>query len=66
MTAIMPIDEPIPRGKVFGQRAGRRRVPEADHYFRCRICNGFIDARDLAWVDDHQGPLPHPAQDGVQ
>jgi len=36
------------------------------HDFRCKICGGFIDARDLAWIEDHEGPLPHPAQDGIQ
>jgi len=66
MTTIMPIDEPRPRGTVFGERSDRRRVCEAEHYFRCRICGGFIDARDVAWIEDHEGPLPHPAQDGIQ
>ena len=66
MTAIMSIDEPRPRGTLLGERAGRRRVREVDHYFRCRICGGFIDARDLAWIEDHSSPLPHPAQDGIQ
>ena len=32
MTAIMSIDEPRPRGTVFGERADRRRVSEAEHY----------------------------------
>jgi hypothetical protein len=66
MTAIMPFDEPRPRGTIHGERADRRRVREAEHYFRCKLCGGFIDARDLAWVEDHGGPLPHPAQDGIQ
>ena len=66
MTAIMSIDEPRPRGTLLGERAGRRRVREADYYFRCRICGGFIDARDIAWIEDHSSPLPHPAQDGIQ
>jgi hypothetical protein len=26
----------------------------------------WFDARDLAWVEDHDGPLPHPAQDRPQ
>ena len=60
MTAIMPIDEPRPRGTCMGTRADARPVREADHYFRCKICGGFIDARDLAWVEDHEGPLPQP------
>jgi hypothetical protein len=63
MAAIMPIDEPRPRGTVLGERADRRRVREAEHYFRCKICG---DARDVAWIEDHEGPLPHPVQDGIQ
>jgi hypothetical protein len=55
MTAIMSIDEPRPRGTYIGERADRRRVREAEHYFRCKICGGFIDARDVAWVEDHEG-----------
>jgi hypothetical protein len=55
MTAIMPIDEPRPRGTVLGERTDRR-VCEAEHYFRCKICGGYLDARDLVWVEDHEGP----------
>ena len=66
MTAIMPIHEPRPRGTCIGERADRRRVSEAEHYFRCKICGDFVDARDLVRIEDHEGPLPHPAQDGIQ
>jgi hypothetical protein len=66
MAAIMPIDEPRPRGTVLGERADRRRAPEAEHFFRCKTCGGFIDARDVAWIEDHEGPPPRPAQDQVQ
>jgi hypothetical protein len=62
----MPIDEPRPRGTVLGERADRRRVPETEHYFRCMLCGGYLDARDLVWIEDHEGPLPHPAQDQAQ
>ncbi len=58
--------EPRPRGKFIGERADGRRVSEAEHFFRCTACDGWIDLRDLAWVEDHEGPLPHPAQDGIQ
>jgi hypothetical protein len=51
---------------VFGERADRRRVSEVGHFFRCKICGGYLDARDLVWVEDHEGPLPHPAQDQAQ
>jgi uncharacterized protein (DUF2342 family) len=63
MAAIMSLDEPRPRGTLLGVRTDRRRVREAEHFFRCVACNGWIDARDLVWIEDHEGPLPHPAQD---
>jgi len=47
---------------VLGERADRRRVSEAENFFRCNICGGYLDARDYVWVQDHEGPLPHPAQ----
>jgi hypothetical protein len=66
MATIMPFEEPRPRGTVLGQRADGLRVGEAYHFFRCSACNGWIDARDYVWVQDHEGPLPQPAQDRVQ
>jgi hypothetical protein len=47
MTAVMPIDEPRPRGTLLGERADRRRVHEVEYFFRCKACNGWIDARDM-------------------
>ena len=66
MAAIMSLEEPRPRGMVLGERVDRLRVGEAYHFFRCKICGGYIDARDLAWIEDHEGPLPHPPQDQTQ
>ncbi len=66
MAAIMSLGEQRPRGTVLGERADRRRVREAEHFFRCKACGGYFDARDLAWVKDHEGPLPHPACDQAQ
>ena len=65
-TVIMRIAEPRPRGTVLGERADRRRVPEAEYFFRCEACGGWIDARDLVLITDREGPLPYPAQDGIQ
>jgi hypothetical protein len=39
---------------------------EAEHFIRCPACDGWIDCRDLGHVFEHEGPLPHPAQDRVQ
>jgi hypothetical protein len=61
MPAIMSLEEPRPpKG---GERADRLRVREAEHYLRCKACNGWIDGRDFVWIEDHEGELPHPAQD---
>jgi hypothetical protein len=47
---------------VLGERTNGRRVGEAEHYFRCKACNGWIDGRDFVWIEDDEGELPHPAQ----
>jgi hypothetical protein len=66
MTAIMPIFEPRPRGNSMGQRVGGPPLDEGENFFKCDKCGGWFDARDLAWVEDHEGALPHPAQDQAQ
>ena len=66
MTAIMPMDEPQPRGTVMGKQVSGPRLKEAEHFRRCPLCGGYVDMRDRVWLDDHQGPLPHPACDGAQ
>jgi hypothetical protein len=58
----MPIEGPTPRGTVIGERVGGP-VHEALHYFKCPLWGGNIDARDLTWVEDHEGGPPHPASD---
>lgn len=52
----------IRRGEVIGARQG---VPasESEHYMKCNVCGGHFDMRDLGNVFEHEGPLPHPAQD---
>jgi hypothetical protein len=38
MTAIMTMDEPRPRGTVFGERVGGPPHDEADNFFKCDKC----------------------------
>jgi hypothetical protein len=57
-------NQSFPRGKYMG--APRRPITEAERFKCCSICGGYIDILDLVWVSDHEGPLPHPVQDGVQ
>jgi hypothetical protein len=56
----------IPRGTYIGKRIGDPPADEAEHFIRCPACGGWIDVRDLAQVLEHEGPLPHPAQDQPQ
>jgi hypothetical protein len=39
---------------------------ETEHFVRCPACGGWIDCRDLGQVFEHEGSLPHPAQDQPQ
>jgi hypothetical protein len=55
MTTIASFDEPRPRGTCMGERVGGAPLDEAENDFRCDKCGGWFDARDLAWVDDHEG-----------
>jgi hypothetical protein len=66
MTTIMPTDEPRSRGTVIGKQVTGQPLTESENYFRCDKCGGWFDAGDFVWVEDHEGPLPHPAQDRTQ
>jgi hypothetical protein len=57
---------PIPRGKHIGHRVGGEPKSEAEHFIKCAACGGWIDRRDLGQVLEHEGPLPHPAEDQEQ
>ena len=59
----MPMIE-VPRGKYFGNPIMKRE--RVRNFIRCLACGGWIDCRDLGQVFEHEGPLPHPAQDQPQ
>ena len=50
----------------IGKRVGVQPIDEAEHFFKCEACGGWIDMRDLGAVLDHEEPLPHPACDQAQ
>src|SRR5262245_14300815 len=54
------------RGEIIGERVDKPDATEAEHFLKCPACGGYVDIRDLAQVFEHEGPLPHPGQDGVQ
>ena len=56
----------VPRGKYRGRRVGKEPADESEHFMRCPRCGGLIDKRDLGQVFEHQGPLPHSAEDQPQ
>jgi hypothetical protein len=55
---------PIP--PVIGKRVGVQPIDEAEHFFRCEACRGWIDMRDLGVVLDYEGSLPHPRCDQLR
>jgi hypothetical protein len=60
-----PIIE-FPRGKYIDRPMGGPPEDEAERPYRCPACGGWVDCRDLGQVFDHEGPLPHPAEDWRQ
>jgi hypothetical protein len=57
---------PVARGKYLGRPLGGQPMEESEHFVTCPACGGWIDCRDLGQVFEHEGPLPHPAQDQPQ
>ncbi len=55
---IASLDEPRPRGVVIGRQSTGPRLNEAQQFRKCPLCGGCFE--------EHQGPLPHPVQDGPQ
>ena len=66
MTKIAPMTPPIRRGQIIGKQTGGPPLSEAGHFFKCEMCGGFFDMRDLGAVLEHEEPLPHPAGDQAQ
>jgi Zn-finger nucleic acid-binding protein len=54
----------FPRGKHIGHRVCDLATEE--HFYRCPACGGWVDCSELGQVFDHEGPLPHPADDWRQ
>jgi hypothetical protein len=66
MPAIMSLEERRPRGTVLGERADRRRVGEACHFFDATRATAGSTRGISYGLGITSGPLPHPAQDQVQ
>jgi hypothetical protein len=69
LIAVVTVQK-FPRGKYIGTGNTLASVSDSPPRMRpivkCPGCGGLIDCRDLAQVFEHEGPLPHPAQDQPQ
>jgi hypothetical protein len=63
---IASLEDPFPRGTIMGKQVTGFPLSDAEHYFRCPLCGGYVDMRDRVWLEEHQAPLPHPACDRAQ
>lgn len=52
----------VPRNRYLGKPIDGKPADDGDGY-RCKLCGAWIEYRDLGKVFDHEGPLPHPADD---
>jgi hypothetical protein len=48
MIAIMNIDE----GTVMGRQVSGFPLSDAEHYFGCPLCGGYVDMRDRVWLEN--------------
>jgi hypothetical protein len=54
---LPPDHDHLPRGKYIGRRFGPPVKEEAEHFYQCEACGGWIDRCDLGQVFEHEGPL---------
>jgi hypothetical protein len=66
MTAIVTMESRGRAGAGWACVSVDPPLDEGENYFRGDKCGGWFDARDLAWVEDHERALPHPACDRPQ
>ena len=52
----------IRRGAYIG-RPDVEPANEADHFYKCAVCGGWVDMRDLGSVFDHEPGGSHPKTD---
>lgn len=52
----------VPKGKYIGKRVGPLPADEAEHFFKCEQCGGWVDMRDLGDVFAHEQPHTEPPE----
>jgi hypothetical protein len=58
MTKIASLSPKIPRGTIIGTQSGGPPLSDAEHFWKCELCGGYFDMRDLGAVLEHEEPLP--------
>lgn len=66
LTTTKQLREDIARSLYIGKRRGDPQADEAEHYYQCAECGGWVDMRDLGSVFDHEPGGSHPASDKAQ
>ena len=61
----------VERGRYKGVRVDPKTgepidVPEAEHFYSCKVCGALVDCRDLGQVFDHEPGGTHPNEDRQQ
>ena len=53
----------FPRRRYSGRRMRHPPKGEAEYFYRCPMCGGWVDCRNFGEVFDHEGALPHATED---
>ena len=53
----------LPRNTYMGKRRDGEPENEAEHFYQCKECGGWVDKRDLSSVFDHEDGGSHPKTD---
>jgi hypothetical protein len=63
---LASLTPPIRRGQIIGVQTAGPPLTAAERFWKCEACGGYFDMFDLGAVLDHEGPVPHPAEDQAQ
>ncbi len=47
MTKIASLTPKVPRGTIISEQTGGPPLSEAEHFWKCELCSGYFDMRDL-------------------
>jgi hypothetical protein len=65
MTKIASLTPKVPRGTIISEQTGGPPLSEAEHFWKCELCSGYFDMRDLGAMLEHEEPVPHPVEEAL-